>query len=91
MNNLSSSMFSLGKSAYTKSYEKTIVTKHIVNKPCIDSSAHINKKKAIAIGKPMQTSTNFSSHYHNNNDVIRAKRSARAGGTVAPAKSNIKR
>ena len=86
MNNLSNGMFSVGKHAYAKSYEKVLI-----NNQCIDSGAHISKKKAIAIGKPMHTSTNFSSHYHNTNDVTRARRSARSGGTVAPPKSNINR
>ncbi len=84
MNNLSSSMFSLGKSTYAKSFDKVLINKH-----CIDSGAYISKKQKLAIGKPMHVSKDFSSHYHNTNDVRRAKRSARAGGTVAPAKSNV--
>ena len=84
MNNLSSSMFSLGKTTYAKSFKKVLINKH-----CIDSGAYISKKQKLAIGKPMHITKDFSSHYHNPNDVIRAKRITRAGGTVAPPKSNV--
>ena len=46
MNNLSSSMFSLGKTTYAKSFKKVLINKH-----CIDSGAYISKKQKLAIGK----------------------------------------
>ena len=84
MNNLSSSMFSLGRKNYSKSYEPVII-----NTNCIDSSAYISKKQKIAIGKPYNTSNNFSSQYSNRNDVNHAKKKVRNGGTIAPPKTNI--
>lgn len=84
MNNTSSSMFSLGKKTYTKSFDKVLI-----NTQCIDSSAYISKKQKQAIGKPMHVSNNFITHSINKNDVVRAKRITRSAGTVAPPKSNV--
>ena len=57
----------------------------------VDSSLHIQKMRAMAVGKSsykqgLPSSAPLSYKNYNTNDVKTALRSSRAGGCVAPAK-----